>query len=252
MPSPSRHPGLAPGNAARKSQAHARAATQVDLIFEIFKTFGLPSKDGLLVQLPNYPAKPPNWVVEKGGWRHLFPLQAPEDEEFWAMLSGLFELEPSARTTPTQAMSGGCFSYLTPDLRCRAVVCEAPAGRGPVSLVQGMVGKRTLNWLQSDPYWATLPQKVGAPETCNKKVCYDASEHGKKHEEGGYTRTQAPSTLTCNVVDCSAPCPAVRVRAFAKALVACNHGWLVQLTQEVRSELGKFPKDFIKKTGSAS
>ena len=69
MPFPSRPPGGAPGNAARKSQAHTRwVATQDELIFEMFKTFGLPSSDGLLVQLPNYPAEPPNWVVEKGGW----------------------------------------------------------------------------------------------------------------------------------------------------------------------------------------
>ena len=247
MPFPSRPPGGAPGNAARKSQAHARAATQVDLIFEIFKTFGLPSSDGFLVQLPNYPAEPPNWVVGKDDWRRAFSLEAPEEEDFLAMLSGLFELEPGARTTPTQAMSGGCFSYLTPDLRCRALVCEAPAARGPVSLVQGAVGRRTLSWLQSDPYWAELPQKVGAPKT--HKVCHAASENEVKHEEGGHTRTQAPSTLTCNVIDCSAPCPAVRVGAFAKALVACNRGWLVQLTQEVRSELRKFPKPFISKNG---
>ena len=247
MPFPSRPPGGAPGNAARKSQAHARAATQVDLIFEIFKTFGLPSSDGFLVQLPNYPAEPPNWVVGKDDWRRAFSLEAPEEEDVLAMLSGLFELEPGARTTPTQAMSGGCFSYLTPDLRCRALVCEAPAARGPVSLVQGAVGRRTLSWLQSDPYWAELPQKVGAPKT--HKVCHAASENEVKHEEGGHTRTQAPSTLTCNVIDCSAPCPAVRVGAFAKALVACNRGWLVQLTQEVRSELRKFPKPFISKNG---
>ena len=248
MPFPSRPPGGAPGNAARKSQAHTRVATQVDLIFEIFKTFGLPSSDGLLVQLPNYPAQPPKLVVGKGDWRRKFPLEEPQlEEEFLAMLSGFFELEPGARATPTQAMSGGCFSYLTPDLRCRALVCEAPAGRGPVSLVQGAVGRRTLSWLQSDPYWAELPQKVGAPKT--HKVCHAACENDLKHEEGGYTRTQAPSTKLCSRIDCSAPCPAVRVRAFAKALVACNHGWLVQLTQEVRSKLRKFPPTFLKENG---
>ena len=249
LPFPSRPPGGAPGNAARKSQAHTRwVATQVDLIFEIFKTFGLPSSDGLLVQLPNYPAQPPKFVVGKDDWRRKFPLEEPEkEEEFLAMLSGFFELEPGARATPTQAMSGGCFSYLTPDLRCRTLACEAPAGRGPFSLVQGAVGRRTLSWLQSDPYWAELPQKVGAPKT--HKVCHAASENEVKHEEGGYTRTQAPSTKLCSRIDCSAPCPAVRVGAFARALVACNHGWLVQLTQEVRSELRKFPPAFLKENG---
>ena len=215
------------------------------MIMLIFETFGAPSSDGRLVQLPNYPAEPPNWVVGKGDWRRAFPLEAPEEEEFWAMLSGLFELEPGARMTPTQATSGS--SYLAPDLGCRALVCEAPAGRGPVSLVQGAVGKRTLRWLQSDPYWATLPQNVGAPKT--HKVRHEASENEMKHEEGGRTRAQAPSTTTCNVIDCSAPCPAVRVGAFARALVACNRCWLVQLTREVRSELGRLPADLLGKTG---
>ena len=214
----------------------------------IFKTFGLPSSDGLLVQLPNYPAQPPNWGVGKDDWWRAFPpLAAPEEEDFLAMLSGLFQLEPVARARPTPAMSGACFGYLTPDLRCRALVCEAPAGRGPVSLVQGAVGRRTMSWLQSDPYWTTLPQKVGAQKT--RKTCYADTEREVKHEEGGHTRTQAPSTLTCNLIDCSAPRPAVRVSAFARALVACNRGWLVQLTQEVRSELRKFPQAFIKENG---
>lgn len=218
------------------------------MIFEIFKTFGLPSSDGLLVQLPNYPSAPPNWGVGKVDWWRAFPpLEAPEEEDFLAMLSGLFELEPGARAMPTPEMSGGCFSYLTPDPRCRALVCEAPAGRGPFSLVQGAVGRRTLSWLQSDPYWTTLPQKVGAPKT--SKLCHAASESEVKHEEGGHTRTQAPSTLSCNVIDCSAPCPAMRVGAFARALVACNRGWLVRLTEEVRSQLRKFPEAFIKKNG---
>ena len=185
------------------------------------------------------PSLPPSWVVEKGMRRQRFALEEQEDEDFWGMLSGLFELEPASRTTPTQAFS--TCAYLEKGLTLKALVGEAQAGRGLTSFVQGSVGQRTLRRLQTDPCWHTAPPKVGAPK--RQKVRHSPSENLLKHEEGGRTRAQAPSTPTCNLIDCSMPCPAQRVGAFVRDWVDCNRKWLVQLTTEVRSELPRRPQE---------
>ena len=38
-----------------------------------------------------------------------------------------------------------------------------PAGRGAVSLVADGVDGNTKRWLQTDPHWQRLPDKIGAP-----------------------------------------------------------------------------------------
>ena len=132
----------------------------------------------------------------------------------------------------------------------RVTLARVPATRGPCSLTQGQLEDHILQWLQADPYWGELGQRLKG-KNCNagQKLCMGAEELALKHEEGGHVGRSPPGCKVCNNMDMSTPLPATRVSAWTRCFLRLNNSWLVQLTTDVRNALRKQTKNDLRKNG---
>ena len=111
------------------------------------------------------------------------------------------------------------------------------AERVSFTMVLGQLDPGVLQWLQADPYWTGIAEKIWQPQEKRAKTGMSPSEQVWKHEEGGFTGAQPPKPATCNRLDCSRPSPAQRVAAFVRAFLAVNAGWLDSVMQDIRETL---------------
>ena len=85
----------------------------------------------------------------------LFVAAVSAPGSFRALVRGLLQLAPDERMTGDAAMRHPFFEdKLTP------VVSEVAAGRHILSVLQGELEPQVLQWLQSDPYWADITDKM--------------------------------------------------------------------------------------------
>ena len=106
------------------------------------------------------------------------------------LLQGALTVIPSQRLTVAAAVRIN--NSFLPSLRC--VVSATPAGRGPFTLVSGILDRKLINWLQNDPFWTKLVSQEPPP----KKQCMTEAEAAFKLEGGGHVTNEAPGCKTFN------------------------------------------------------
>ena len=119
---------------------------------------------------------------------------------------------PPERLTATQ----GVASELV-QLKRLPVALSAAAARGPCEVVAGRVDPLLLQWLQEDPHWAGLQQRV-LEYSKRRKCCTKPAERATqlKYEETGFVSVRVPACARCNEMDLS------------KELLARNVLWLLR------------------------
>jgi hypothetical protein len=158
---------------------------------------------------------------------------------FRALKRGLLQLAPDERMTGDAAMRHPFFEdKLTP------VVSEVAAGLHVSSFLQGELEPQVLLWLQSDPYWKDITDKMNLlrdhpPPRKKRRRGIDTwvERPPRMYEEGGYMGCEPPSVSKCGLIDCSRPCGARRVAAFARAFKRKSDTWLRELGKACRNAL---------------
>ena len=214
------------------------ANAEYPLLVRIFRQLGSPRGDGFLAKLPWWKGSFPNF--EPTPWP--CALAEHDDPELLPTVAGLLTTEPPARWSCAVAAASAYFQAR----RLKVLLAATEAERGPLSLVQGQLDPRTLRWLQEDPHWRSLPEKIGRKQG---RECFVAKEPKYKYEEAGFTGDTPPSTRWCNKLDCSKPLPARRVAAFVRAFCLANRRWLDKLTEKIRSRLAQFPPSILQENG---
>ena len=164
------------------------------------------------------------------------------DPDLLELLRQLLLLGPSLRWSAETALASPYCSMPPLEVQFRA----ARATRGLLSVAQGQVDPRTLQWLQADPCWHGAAGLVGAKQT---HECFTEMEREAKYEEGGFTGDGPPSTVWCNRLDCSKPLRAGRLATFARALINAIKAWLDELTAAIRAKLARFPHEALGENG---
>ena len=157
------------------------------------------------------------------------------------LLQGALTVIPSQRLTVAAAVRIN--NSFLPSLRC--VVSATPAGRGPFTLVSGILDRKLINWLQNDPFWTKLVSQEPPP----KKQCMTEAEAAFKFEGGGHVTNEAPGCKTFCNTDQSKPFPAERVSQFVQEFRRVNEKWLMQLTTETRAALDQLPEEVLGENG---
>ena len=215
-----------------------KANTEYGMLIAIFRLLGTPGADSELARLPFYQKAFPAFAADLWPGR----LRDHGDPDLLELLRQLLLLGPSLRWSAETALASPYCRMPPLEVQFSA----ARATRGLLSIAQGQVDPRTLQWLQADPCWHGAAGLVGTKQT---HECIAEMERGVKYEEGGFTGNGPPSTVWCNRTDCSKPSRAGRVAAFARAFINANKAWLDELTAAIRAKLAFFPQEALGENG---
>ena len=211
-------------------------ADEAQVLREIFAALGAPPLGGALEKLPHHKHYWPKLQATAGTAAPGSHLQRVADVDLRGVLENLLQMEPSRRCSVRAAGTLPYWHEPEAEVRLAAVSAE----RGPFSMVRWQLDPLVLQWLQADPCWEGLADKIGRLRP-GSKTCFKQEEQAWKHEEGGFTGVQPPQTKTCNRLDCSKPLPAKRAAAFAQAFLAVNAAWFDAVQKDIREALLQIP-----------
>ena len=189
-------------------------ADEAQVLQEIFAALGAPPLGGALEKLPHHKHYWPKLQATAGTAAPGSHLQRVADVDLRGVLENLLQMEPSRRCSVRAA---GILPYWhEPEAEVRLAAISAE--RGPFSMVRWQLDPLVLQWLQADPCWEGLADKIGRLRP-GSKTCFKQEEQAWKHEEGGFTRVQPPQTKTCNRLDCSKPLLAKRAAGLRPSVL---------------------------------
>ena len=210
-----------------------QGADEAEMLQEIFAALGAPPRGGALEKLPHYKRYQPK--LQAGTAALGSHLQRVADVDLRGVLEKLLQIEPSRRCS---VQAAGTLPYWhAPEAEVRLAAVSAQ--RGPFSMVCWQLDPLVLQWLQADPSWKGLADKIGRLRL--RPGSFKQEEQDWKHEEGGFTGVQPPQTKICNRLDCSKPLPAKRAAAFARAFLAVNAAWFDAVQKDIREALLMIP-----------
>ena len=208
-------------------------ADKAQVLREIFAALGAPPPGGALEKLRHHKHYWPKLQATAGTAAPGSHLQRVADVDLRGVLENLLQMEPSRRCSVRAAGAMPYWHEPEAEVRWAAVSAE----RGPFSMVCWQLDPLVLQWLQADPCWEGLPDKIGRL----RPRSFKQEERAWKHEEGGFTGVQPPQTAVCNRLDCSKPLPAKRAAAFARAFMAVNAAWFDTVQKDIREALLQIP-----------
>lgn len=211
-------------------------ADEAQVLREIFAALGAPPPGGALEKLPHHKHYWPKLQATAGTAAPGSHLQRVADVDLRGVLENLLQMEPSRRCSVRAAGALPYWHEPEAEVRLAAVSAE----RGPFSMVRWQLHPLVLQWLQADPCWEGLADKIGRLRP-GRKTGFKQEEQAWKHEEGGFTGVQPPQTTVCNRLDCSKPLPAKRAAAFARAFLAVNAAWFDAVQKDIREALLQIP-----------
>ena len=148
--------GVCPGRVGERGPLF-KANTEYGVLIAIFRLLGTPGADSELARLPFYQKAFPTFAAAD-----LWPgrLRDHGDPDLLELLRQLLLLGPSLRWSAETALASPYCSMPPLEVQFRA----ARATRGLLSVAQGQVDPRTLQWLQADPCWHGAAGLVGTKQ----------------------------------------------------------------------------------------
>jgi len=178
-------------------------ADKAQVLREIFAALGAPPPGGALEKLPHHKHYSSAWrgVLAAGGRTEGLAqsaaismglhLQRVADVDLRGVLENLLQIEPSRRCSVQAAGALPYWHEPEAEVRLAAVSAE----RGPFSMVRWQLDPLVLQWLQADPCWEGLADKI------------ERLRPGSKTRHASHKRSKLGSTRRVGSPGCSRPRP---------------------------------------------